>query len=108
MGAPMAPVPRTAMEGMRATVPRRRVRDASAVIAVCLATHAPDAARLARQLASLEDQEAPWQLVRHDDTEGIGAWQSFERCYVRAPSTADLVAPCDQDDVWHAASWRAC
>src|SRR5881398_3052201 len=102
MGAPMAPVPRTAMEGMRATVPRCPVRDASPVIAVCLATHAPDPARLARQLASLEAQEAPWRLVRHDDADGIGAWRSFERCYERVPHTADLVAPCDQDDVWHA------
>ncbi len=98
----MAPVPSTAMEGMRPAVPTGPVRDASAVIAVCLATHAPEPARLARQLASLQAQEGPWELVRHDDAEGVGAWRAFERCYERVPAAAELVAPCDQDDVWHA------
>ena len=104
MGAPMAPVPRTAMEGMRPAVPGRRVRDASRVIAVCLATHAPDPALLARQLASLEAQEeAAWELVRLDDAAGSGAWRAFERCYEQVPAGAAFVAPCDQDDVWHPA-----
>ena len=74
------------------------------MIAVCLATHAPDPALLARQLASLEAQEeAAWELVRLDDTEGSGAWRAFERCYEQVPAGAAFVAPCDQDDVWHPA-----
>jgi hypothetical protein len=72
------------------------------VIAVCLAVHRPDPARLARQLASLDEQEgAAWTLVREDDEPGSGAWRTFERCYARVGAEADLVAPCDQDDVWH-------
>ncbi|MGZ6696531.1 MAG: hypothetical protein ACXVFL_12945 [Solirubrobacteraceae bacterium] len=74
------------------------------MIAVCLATHAPDPELLERQLASLAAQEdAAWELVRHDDAEGIGAWRAFERCYAAVPRHAELVAPCDQDDVWHPA-----
>src|SRR6476469_2552711 len=74
------------------------------VIAVCLATHAPDPALLARQLASLEAQEdTAWELVRLDDSAGSGAWRAFERCYGLVPERAELVAPCDQDDVWHPA-----
>jgi glycosyltransferase involved in cell wall biosynthesis len=78
------------------------VRDARAVIAVCLATHAPDPALLDRQLASLEAQAGvEWSLVRVDDDAGAGAWSAFERCYARVPAGAAHVAPCDQDDVWH-------
>jgi hypothetical protein len=72
------------------------------VIAVCLATHAPDATLLARQLASLDAlQDVEWELVRVDDTARSGSWRAFERCYGRVPARAELVAPCDQDDVWH-------
>jgi hypothetical protein len=74
----------------------------TAVIAVCLAVHRPDPARLQGQLASLEAQESTeWTLVRCDDEEGVGAWRAFERCYERVPPEAAFVAPCDQDDVWH-------
>ena len=74
------------------------------MIAVCLATHAPDPALLARQLASLEAQEdGAWELVRLDDTAGSGAWRAFERCYEQVPAGVAFVAPCDQDDVWHPA-----
>jgi hypothetical protein len=77
-------------------------RDPTAVIVVCLAVHRPDPARLARQLASLDDQQgAEWALVREDDERGSGAWRAFERCYARVGPDAALVAPCDQDDVWH-------
>jgi hypothetical protein len=80
------------------------VRDACPVIAVCLATHVPDPRLLARQLASLGAlQDADWELVRVDDPEGSGAWRAFERCYAQVPVAAELVAPCDQDDVWHPA-----
>lgn len=78
------------------------VRDASAVIAVCLATHRPDAVLLERQLASLHAQrDVEWELVRRDDADGIGAWRAFERCFAAVPADAVAVAPCDQDDVWH-------
>jgi hypothetical protein len=74
------------------------------VIAVCLATHAPDPALLARQLASLDAlQGAAWELVRLDDTAGSGAWRAFEGVYERVPADVAFVAPCDQDDVWHPA-----
>ena len=74
------------------------------MIAVCLATHRPDPELLARQLASLEVQEeAAWELVRLDDEAGSGAWRAFERVYERVPADFAFVAPCDQDDVWHAA-----
>jgi hypothetical protein len=74
----------------------------TAVIAVCLAVHRPDPARLARQLASLDAQEGvEWTLVRRDDDDGVGAWRAFERCYERVGRDVAVVAPCDQDDVWH-------
>ncbi|HEX6619792.1 MAG TPA: hypothetical protein VF024_09050, partial [Solirubrobacteraceae bacterium] len=72
------------------------------MIAVCLAVHRPQAARLERQLASLDAQrDVEWSLVREDDEQGSGPWSAFERCYARVGREADLVAPCDQDDVWH-------
>jgi hypothetical protein len=74
------------------------------VIAVCLAVHRPDPARLERQLASLDAQEgAEWSLLREDDEAGSGAWRAFERCYARVGGDSAFVAPCDQDDVWHPA-----
>ena len=75
---------------------------AGATVAVCLAVHRPDPELLRRQLASLEAQTySDWVLVREDDKAGIGAYRAFERCLSRAPADAPLVAPCDQDDVWH-------
>ena len=72
------------------------------MIAVCLAVHRPQPARLERQLASLDAQRGvEWSLVREDDEQGAGPWSAFERCYARVGREADLVAPCDQDDVWH-------
>ena len=71
------------------------------MIAVCLAVHRPPPALLERQLAALDAQRGvEWTLVREDDEPGSGAWRAFERCYARVGTTADLVAPCDQDDVW--------
>lgn len=70
------------------------MRNARAVIAVCLATHAPDPALLDRQLASLEAQAGvEWSLVRVDDGAAAGAWSAFERCYARVPAGAAHVAP---------------
>jgi hypothetical protein len=75
----------------------------SATVAVCLATHRPDAELLHRQLASLDAQTyADRLLVREDDEAGSGAYRAFERCLARVPPDAGYVAPCDQDDVWHA------
>ena len=72
------------------------------MIAVCLAVHRPQPMLLERQLASLDAQRGvEWTLAREDDEEGSGSWGAFERCYARVGREADLVAPCDQDDVWH-------
>jgi hypothetical protein len=76
---------------------------AGATVAVCLAVHRPDPDLLRRQLASLDAQTLrDWTLVREDDGVGVGAYRAFERCLARAPADARFVAPCDQDDVWHA------
>src|SRR3954454_19956942 len=73
-----------------------------ATVAVCLAVHRPDPDLLRRQLASLHAQtRRDWTLVREDDEAGSGAYRAFERCLARVPDDALLVAPCDQDDVWH-------
>jgi hypothetical protein len=76
---------------------------AGGTVAVCLATHRPDPELLRRQLASLDAQTyGDRVLVREDDDAGSGAYRAFERCLARAPAEARFVAPCDQDDVWHA------
>jgi hypothetical protein len=73
------------------------------MVAVCLATHRPDPELLRRQLASLDAQtHRDIVLVREDDEAGTGAYRAFERCLARVPADAGHVAPCDQDDVWHA------
>jgi hypothetical protein len=73
------------------------------MVAVCLATHRPDPELLRRQLASLDAQTyRDIVLVREDDEAGTGAYRAFERCLARVPADAHHVAPCDQDDVWHA------
>ena len=70
-------------------------RDPTVVIAVCLAVHRPQPARLERQLASLDAQrDVAWTLVREDDEQGSGAWSAFERCYARVGREAELVASC--------------
>jgi hypothetical protein len=75
---------------------------AGATVAVCLAVHRPDPELLRRQLASLDAQtRRDWTLVREDDEAGSGAYRAFERCLARVPGDTRLVAPCDQDDVWH-------
>jgi glycosyl transferase family 2 len=75
---------------------------AGATVAVCLAVHRADPELLRRQLASLDAQtRREWTLVREDDEAGSGAYRAFERSLARVPDDARLVAPCDQDDVWH-------
>jgi hypothetical protein len=75
---------------------------AGATVAVCLAVHRPNPELLRRQLASVDAQtRRDWTLVREDDEAGSGAYRAFERCLTRVPAGARLVAPCDQDDVWH-------
>src|SRR3954466_15006736 len=75
---------------------------AGATVAGCLAVHRPEPELLRRQLASLDAQtRRDWTLVREDDGAGSGAYRAFERFLARVPAGARLVAPCDQDDVWH-------
>src|SRR3954466_9470460 len=76
---------------------------AGATVAGCLAVHRPEPELLRRQLASLDAQtRRDWTLVREDDEAGRGAYRAVERCLATPPGAARLVAPCDQDDVWHA------
>src|SRR3982750_2332992 len=75
---------------------------AGATVAVCLAVHRPEPELLRRQLASLDaETHAARVLVREDHDAGTGAYRAFEGCLARAPADAPLIAPCDQDDVWH-------
>jgi hypothetical protein len=69
------------------------------VLAVCLATYAPRADLLERQLGSLDAQTVAFERVRVD---GVApAWTAFERALARARDIgAAAAAPCDQDDVW--------
>jgi hypothetical protein len=73
------------------------------LVCVCLAVHQPDPELLRRQLASIEAQtHRDVVVVREDDEAGTGAYRAFERALARTPARARFVAPCDQDDVWHA------
>jgi hypothetical protein len=97
------------------------------LIAVCMATFEPDEGRLRAQLDSLRAQTEPnWVCVISDDgstperlaaieaavagderftmsrsSRRLGVYRNFERALRMAPVEADLLAPCDQDDVWH-------
>jgi glycosyltransferase involved in cell wall biosynthesis len=97
------------------------------LIAVCMATFDPDPALLRRQLDSLRAQtDTSWTCVISDDCshperfeqlraavagdgrfalsrsdERIGFYRNFERALRMAPPEAELIALCDQDDVWH-------
>jgi hypothetical protein len=96
-------------------------------IAVCMATFEPDEGRLRAQIDSLRAQTDPnWVCVISDDGSSPGrftaieaavagderftvsrsprrrgVYGNFERALRMAPAEADLLAPCDQDDVWH-------
>lgn len=99
----------------------------AATIAICMATFEPDEALLAAQVASIRAQtDTGWTCVISDDcsdpatyrrieaivdgddrfrlsraSERIGFYRNFERALTLAPPEAELIALCDQDDVWH-------
>ncbi len=96
------------------------------LIAVCMATHEPDPARLERQIESIRAQDWPdWVCVISDDassSEGwaavqaiaegedrvmasrsgsrLGFYRNFERALRLAPVEAEFIALSDQDDHW--------
>ncbi len=96
------------------------------LIAICMATFEPDLDLLAAQLDSIRAQsDSGWTCVISDDhsspehyaaiealvkdderfavsraDERIGFYRNFERALTLAPPDAELVALCDQDDVW--------
>jgi glycosyltransferase involved in cell wall biosynthesis len=100
---------------------------AADLIAVCMATFDPDQELLAAQLDSLRGQtDTAWVCVISDDhsseehfaellsivghdprffvsraPDRIGFYRNFERALEMAPPQAELIALCDQDDVWH-------
>jgi len=97
------------------------------LIAVCMATFEPDLELLDAQLESLRNQsDTTWLCVISDagsseeryeellervaddrrfvvsrEPEQIGFYRNFERALQLAPREAELVALCDQDDVWY-------
>ncbi|HEV7461054.1 MAG TPA: glycosyltransferase [Solirubrobacteraceae bacterium] len=97
------------------------------LIAVCMASFEPDAALFRAQVESLRAQtDDRWVCVISDDCSGpehfdriteivgddprfvvsrsperLGFYANFERALRLAPSGAELLALCDQDDRWH-------
>jgi glycosyltransferase involved in cell wall biosynthesis len=97
------------------------------LIAICMGTFDPDPGLFAAQVESLRAQtDRSWVCVISDDhssperfdqlrsivgdderfvvsrcEERIGFYRNFERALLMAPAEADLIALCDQDDVWH-------
>jgi glycosyltransferase involved in cell wall biosynthesis len=96
-------------------------------IAVCMATYEPDGARLRAQIESLRAQtHSDWVCAISDDHSSPerfaeveaavagdarftvsraavrrGFYGNFERALRMTPAGTELVALCDQDDVWH-------
>ena len=96
------------------------------LIAICMATFDPDPELLRAQLESIRAQtDRRWTCVISDDCssperygdlrslvegdprftlsrseERIGFYRNFERALTLAPPDAELIALCDQDDVW--------
>ena len=107
--------------------PPRHGHAAAGLIAVCMATYEPEPGRLRAQIESLRVQtDRHWVCVISDDGSsparfaGLkaavagderfdvsrsprrrGFYGNFERALQMAPAEAELVALCDQDDVWH-------
>ena len=107
--------------------PRSGRRRPSGLIAICMATHEPDKERLRAQIESLRAQTDPdWVCVISDDhsspdrfaaieaaaagderitlsraSRRRGFYGNFERALRMAPAEAELLALCDQDDLWH-------
>jgi glycosyl transferase family 2 len=96
------------------------------LIAVCMATFEPDRALFDAQISSLREQtDSNWICVISDDCSApehverieravagddrftvvrgerrLGFYRNFERAIALAPPEAELLALCDQDDVW--------
>jgi glycosyltransferase involved in cell wall biosynthesis len=96
------------------------------LIAICMATFEPDIALFRRQVESLRAQtDRRWRCVISDDCSSQERWEqitevvagdprfvasrsprrrgfygNFERALTMAPAEAELLALCDQDDVW--------
>jgi len=105
------------------SVPQRR----QARIAICMGTYEPDLSLFEAQIESIRRQsDTDWVCVISDDhssraryteIEAIvgddarfhlsragarrGFYRNFERALSLAPVDAELIALCDQDDVWH-------
>jgi glycosyltransferase involved in cell wall biosynthesis len=105
----------------------RLARGAGDIVAICMGTFDPDPRLFRRQVASLQAQTDPrWVCIISDDgsrserlaamEEAIagdsrfclsrgerrtGFYGNFERALLQAPAEADLLALCDQDDIWH-------
>jgi glycosyltransferase involved in cell wall biosynthesis len=103
-----------------------REAERSASIAICMATHNPDAGLFAAQIDSIRAQsESDWICLISDDASGadavaamkevigedprfrisrsdrrLGFYRNFERALGMAPASAELVAIADQDDRW--------
>lgn len=106
---------------VRDAPPAADVAVAPGTIAVCLATYEPDPALLQAQVASLRAQtDTAWVCLVSDDASGAlpdfdgdsrfvvsgsdrrrGFYRNFERALQMVPAGVELVALCDQDDVWH-------
>ncbi len=112
--------------GIAAPQDSTAVAPAPGLIAVCMATFEPDPALFDAQVASLRDQtDANWICVISDDCSApehverieravagderftvvrgerrLGFYRNFERAIALAPPEAELLALCDQDDVW--------
>jgi glycosyltransferase involved in cell wall biosynthesis len=97
------------------------------LIAICMATFDPDPELLRAQLESIRSQtDTSWTCVISDDhssqeryeplralvgddprfvlsrsEQRLGFYRNFERALRLAPAAAELIALCDQDDVWH-------
>jgi hypothetical protein len=97
------------------------------LIAICMGTFEPQPALLEAQLDSLRSQtDSAWVCVISDDhssaesyamleslvgdderfvlsraSKRIGFYRNFERALTLAPPWAELIAFCDQDDVWY-------
>jgi glycosyltransferase involved in cell wall biosynthesis len=97
------------------------------LIAICMGTFDPDPDLLRTQLESLRGQtDTNWTCVISDDHSDperyaqlerlvggderfsisraerqVGFYNNFERALRLAPPAAELIALCDQDDVWH-------
>jgi glycosyltransferase involved in cell wall biosynthesis len=100
---------------------------ADGLVAICMGTFEPDLRLFATQIDSIRSQtDTEWVCVISDDysteqryrelraivasdqrftvsraPERAGFYRNFERALKLAPAGAELLALCDQDDVWH-------